>query len=272
MGVVVCLVSLAASVVGAICGVGGGILIKPVLDAVAGLDVATVNFLSGCTVLSMTAFSVGRMLWRQRPGGGAFGRGLGLDVSRDTPLALGAAAGGLAGRQLFFLVQGLFANPDAAGAAQAALLVAVTAGTLAYTLFKDRVETREVRGAAPCAAIGLALGTCSSFLGIGGGPINLVVLFYFFSMDTKGAATVSLYVILFSQAASVAAALLTQDLAGVDGWLLAAMMACGVAGGAFGRSVSASMDDRTVDRLFVALMAVIIVINVCNMAKFAALA
>ncbi|MEI3183290.1 MAG: sulfite exporter TauE/SafE family protein [Lachnospiraceae bacterium] len=38
----------------------------------------------------------------------------------------------------------------------------------------------------------------SSFLGIGGGPINLVVLLYFFSMDTKAAAQNSLYIILFS--------------------------------------------------------------------------
>ena len=44
----------------------------------------------------------------------------------------------------------------------------------------------------------ITLGILSSFLGIGGGPINLVVLFFFFSMDTKTAAQNSLYTILFS--------------------------------------------------------------------------
>ena len=47
-----------SSVIGAICGIGGGVIIKPVLDAFHVLDVATISFLSGCTVLSMTTYSV----------------------------------------------------------------------------------------------------------------------------------------------------------------------------------------------------------------------
>ena len=47
-----------ASTIGAICGIGGGIIIKPAMDAVGAADVATINFLSGCTVLSMTCYSV----------------------------------------------------------------------------------------------------------------------------------------------------------------------------------------------------------------------
>lgn len=257
----VALVSLLASTVGAVCGVGGGILIKPVLDAVSSIDVATVNFLSGATVLSMTAYSVARSI---RAGSGS------MDLSRDTPLAVGAAFGGLAGKQLFSAVSGLFGNPDRAGAVQAAVLCAVTAGALAYTLAKDRVATRHVESRGACVAIGLALGTCSSFLGIGGGPINLVVLFYFFSMDTKRAAASSLYIILFSQTVSTAASLLTQDLSAVNPAVLALMAACGIAGGALGRRLNARVDARFVDRLFVALMVVIIFINVYNLAAFGA--
>lgn len=47
-----------ASVIGAICGIGGGVIIKPVLDSVGILDVTAISFLSGCTVLSMTTYSV----------------------------------------------------------------------------------------------------------------------------------------------------------------------------------------------------------------------
>ena len=47
-------VSFGASVVGAICGIGGGVLIKPLLDAFGVLSVASISFLSGCTVLSMS--------------------------------------------------------------------------------------------------------------------------------------------------------------------------------------------------------------------------
>ncbi len=79
----VALVSLVASTVGAVCGVGGGILIKPVLDAVSSIDVATVNFLSGATVLSMTAYSVARSI---HAGSGS------MDLSRDTPWGPPSAA------------------------------------------------------------------------------------------------------------------------------------------------------------------------------------
>ena len=52
------LICFSASVIGAICGIGGGVIIKPVLDAFGIMDVATISFLSGCTVLSMTTYSV----------------------------------------------------------------------------------------------------------------------------------------------------------------------------------------------------------------------
>ena len=39
-----------ASIVGAICGIGGGVIIKPLLDALKILDVSQISFLSGCTV------------------------------------------------------------------------------------------------------------------------------------------------------------------------------------------------------------------------------
>lgn len=59
-------VSFLASTVGAICGIGGGVIIKPVLDMFAVLDVSTISFLSGCTVLAMTCYSVGKAKWEGR--------------------------------------------------------------------------------------------------------------------------------------------------------------------------------------------------------------
>ena len=50
-------VCFAASIVGAICGIGGGVIIKPVLDSFGVLDVTAISFLSGCTVLSLIHIS-----------------------------------------------------------------------------------------------------------------------------------------------------------------------------------------------------------------------
>lgn len=52
------IISFCASVIGVICGIGGGVIIKPVLDAFGVLNVSAISFLSGCTVLSMSCYSV----------------------------------------------------------------------------------------------------------------------------------------------------------------------------------------------------------------------
>ncbi len=110
---------------------------------------------------------------------------------------------------------------------------------------------RNVEGAAACAAIGFALGVMSSFLGIGGGPINLVVLFYFFSMDTKTAAANSLYIIFFSQLSSLLSAVITGSVPEFEWAALVLMVAGGIGGGIVGRSLNRKMDERAVDKLFI---------------------
>lgn len=251
-----------SSVIGAICGIGGGVIIKPVLDALGVLPVSTINFLSGCTVLSMTTYSV----LRSRISGASQ-----IDFKTATPLAIGAAIGGLVGKDLFSLVEGLFATPNTAGAVQAAVLMVITFGTLVYTINKEKVATKQVTSAVACAVIGLFLGIMSSFLGIGGGPINLVVLYYFFSMETKEAAQNSLYIILFSQAASTIRSVLTMDLASISIGLIVGMVTYGILGGIAGRSVNKHIDAKRVDKLFIGLMVVIVLINVYNIAKYTGL-
>lgn len=253
------LVSLLASVAGAICGIGGGVVIKPVLDLLHLESVSTISFLSGCTVLSMSCYSVGRALLAGERR---------VSFRTGTPLALGAAAGGLLGSRLFSLVKSLFSDPNAVGAVQAACLAAVTVGTLVYTVNKDRISTHRVENRAVCAAIGLALGCMSSFLGIGGGPINLVVLYFFFSMDTKTAAANSLYIIFFSQLANLLTTLAGGAVPPFRPAVLAVMVAGGIGGGAAGRSFNKRMDERAVDRLFIALMAVIIGISIFNAIRY----
>lgn len=61
----------------------------------------------------------------------------------------------------------------------------VTLGTLVYTLFEHKVTTLSIESKSACGLVGLGLGMLSSFLGIGGGPINLLVLHYFFPWKEK---------------------------------------------------------------------------------------
>lgn len=252
-------VSFLASIAGAICGIGGGVIIKPVLDMCGLASVSTISFLSGCTVLSMSCYSVFKNI--------SSGENK-VDFKIGTPLAIGGAVGGIVGKQTFSLIKAMFENQNTVGAVQAACLTALTVMTFVYTVFKAKIKTHHVTNKTVCLLIGFVLGIFSSFLGIGGGPINLVILFFVFSMDTKTAAQNSLYIILFSQITSLITTLITRSVPEFSLIALVLMVCGGIGGGMVGRIFNKKMDNKAVDKLFLCLMGVIIAISVYNTIKY----
>lgn len=252
------LVALCACVIGSICGMGGGVIIKPVLDASGFLPVDQINFFSCCTVLGMTVWSVGR----------SFLSGTSqVDLRISTPLAMGAAAGGLVGKKLFSTVASLLGDTGMAGGAQAALLLTATLLTMLYTLNRSRFQRPPVRSPLSCVLIGLGLGMLGTFLGIGGGPFNMAVLYYFFSMPTKVAAQNSLYVILFSQLVGLA----TMLSGGAGAWVspvLAVMVFGGIIGSETGRRLNRRLTERQASRLFLLAMVLVMTISAYNIWRF----
>lgn len=252
------LICLAATTLGAISGIGGGVIIKPVMDALSGMSVSTISFLSGCTVLAMSLVSMLR----------SGGKQVRLDPKKGTLLALGGALGGICGKWLFDLVKTAFENDALVGVIQSALMVVLTALVLVYVCNKEKIRTLQVRRAAACLLIGFSLGVMSAFLGIGGGPINLVVLYFFFSMDTKTAALTSLYIILFSQSTSFASTVLQGKVPAFEAPVLALMVLGGVLGGFAGRALNRKMTAKQVDKLFLGMLILIIAISCYNFCRY----
>lgn len=255
MKILIFIICFGASVAGALCGIGGGVIIKPLVDALGIMDVTTISFLSGCTVLSMSTYSVVKS---KLAGTGD------LKTKPGLPLAMGAALGGILGKWVFSLIQSVSENPNQVRTIQAACLLAVTTGTLLYTIYKEKITTHYIESITFCVIIGGVLGIMSSFLGIGGGPINLVVFYFFFSMSTKAAAENSLYVIFFSQLAGLIQTLVVGKVPEFALEILILMVIGGIAGGIFGRSINKRIEEHTVDKLFIVLMIVIIMINIHN--------
>lgn len=270
------LICFSASIIGAICGIGGGILIKPLLDAFHVMDIETINFLSGCTVLSMTTYSVIKSKLNNKSN---------LNVQTIFPLAVGAAFGGMLGKWLFSFLSSQNMNKDKIGAIQAFCLFIITLASLVFTLLKTKIHTYRISNPIFCIMIGAFLGIMSSFLGIGGGPINLVILFFFFSMSTKVAAENSLYIIFFSQLTSLASSIVSEILPartflsdivhsiskGIPKFpifLLVLMIIGGITGGICGRFLNKKLSERIVEILFLSLMLVIIGINIYNIYIF----
>ena len=101
----------------------------------------------------------------------------------------------------------------------------LTLGTLIYTLKKASIHTKKFTNPLVCIVIGIILGLLSSFLGIGGGPFNLVFLSFFFSMDTKTAAQNSLLIIMFSQISAFLQTIATGSVPEFSWGLLICMVA-----------------------------------------------
>ena len=257
--VIYLIVSFCASVVGAICGIGGGVIIKPVLDMAGMASVSTISFLSGCTVLSMSCYSVGKSMLAHDSR---------VDLKTGTPLAIGAAVGGVLGSQAFEFIKASFEQQNMVGAIQAGCLALITLMTILYALFNHHIRMYHVKNVAACAVIGLMLGVISSFLGIGGGPINLMVLSFFFSMNTKVAAQNSLYIILFSQIANLLATLATASVPEFEWTALALMVAGGITGGMVGRTLYRKMNLKAVNVLYIGLMCIIVSISIYNCIKY----
>ena len=247
------LICLAASTIGGICGIGGGVIIKPLLDAIGIMPVATVSFLSGLTVLAMACINVCK------------NRGSGeLDAETTIPLGIGAALGGIIGKHLFSALKAAIHEDQLVGAVQSIILGLLVLGTLIYELKKEHIQHQNVTGKFLPALIGLLLGIISAFLGIGGGPMNLAVLYYFFSMDTKKASVNSLLVILLSQAASLIMTLVTGTVPEFEWGALAAMVSAGVLGGFISARLHKQLSAEVTDRLFIGLLVVILGICVYN--------
>ncbi len=252
------IICLVATALGAIGGIGGGMIIKPVMDAISDMPVATIDFLSGCTVLAMSVASLLRNSSSDAKN----------NPSKNTPLALGAAGGGILGKSMFGLIQWLVMNNTIISVIQNVLMIFITSGILVYMLFKNHIRTLQMKKTVTCAVIGLTLGALSSFLGIGGGPLNIIVLNYFFSFSIRAATVNSLYIILYSQLASLASVLIHWTIPSFSCLIMFTMVVGGILGGLVGRHVSRKISEKQIEMVFYILLTGIIMINIYNLIKF----
>ncbi|MCD8052994.1 MAG: sulfite exporter TauE/SafE family protein [Lachnospiraceae bacterium] len=249
------LVSLCASLIGSVCGIGGGIIIKPTLDAFRIMSAASISFLSGCTVLAMSMVSVYKITKNGD---------VKIQKRTGTPLAIGAAVGGVIGSQLFHRITDYAANPDMVGHVQSCIMVVMMVMILLYTLFSMKLRSFHVANRMCCILLGMLLGMLSAFLGIGGGPLNLAVLSVCFSMDIRQAAANSLYIILFSQSASLLVTVLGGNVPDFHLLSLVVMVAAGVLGAHMGRKLNGYLTGRQVRYLYLCVCIAILGLSIYN--------
>jgi hypothetical protein len=251
-------ISLAASIVGAISGIGGGVIIKPVLDSIGSFDVRTISFLSGNTVLAMTISTLVQSRKNE----------IRIDKKKSTFLALGGIIGGLMGKYLFDIIRSTYGNEQVIGETQSLLLMLLIGGVIVFTVYKEKIKPHRFGNIFFCISTGVLLGGIASFLGIGGGPINLTILYLFFAMDSKSAALNSIYIIFFSQLTNLIFTVVMGNVPEFPPLTMLLMITGGVVGGITGSMITKRMSHKGVDYLFTGVMVVIVFINLCNFIRW----
>lgn len=247
-------ISSGASVIGAITGIGGGIIIKPLVDAAGLLDAGTVGFLSGCTVLAMSAVS----MWRNMRAG------ISTEKNCTVYLAIGSAGGGVVGKYIFRLFLAGTAEERLITVWQNAIILLLTVVVLVYELRKHKIVSYHIKNITAITAVGFVMGMLSAFLGIGGGPINIMILSLCFSMEGKAVAVNSILIILFSQISSLIYTLFTGVPSFELIWLCV-MVVGGILGGILGNKILHKLSVRNMEKMFRVLLCGIMLVCIYNM-------
>ncbi len=243
------IIAFTATVFGSLAGLGGGVIIKPVLDLLGQDNLNTISILSSATVFSMAVVSSIKQL------------GAGFRLKKAFIfLIIGAVIGGVIGKQLFSIsAEGL--DQEILKGIQAIILVAL----LLLALFRERLPDYEVENPAITSLTGVLLGTAAAFLGIGGGPINVAVIVMFLAVDIRDAAVVSIFIILASQGAKLLTIGVTTGY-GIynDLYKLFYMIPGGIAGGLLGSVLNRKLKDSSIHRIYNIILVIIILINIYN--------
>lgn len=247
-GVVVC----AATLLGAFVGLGGGVVIKPMLDLIGAHPLEQISFISSCAVFAMSVTSMAKHIRHKTP----------VKPSIVLLVAAGSVAGGICGNALFSMAMEASGRPELVRGIQSVILAVF----LACVILSVTIRHRNFHIANPAAILfsGFLLGSAASFLGIGGGPINVAFLTLFFSFSMKDAAVYSVAVIFFSQCSNLITTGVKTGFAGYDRSILLIVIPCAVLGGFLGSVLNRKCEESSIQRVFVLTVSAVACLSLYN--------
>lgn len=241
-----------ATFAGAFVGLGGGVIIKPLLDLVGHDSIDVVNFISSFAVFSMSISSTAKHIKAKTK----------INFKFIATLSIGAVAGGICGSYLFDYLLSLFDNTSLKRL-QGIILGILLVASVVYINLKNR-KSFKIKNPFGIVFAGFALGLTASFLGVGGGPINVAFLVLFFSMTMKEAAVYSVGIIFFSQLSKIITMAVSGNIPEFSIITLAVAICCAVAGGIIGAAANKKSSEKTIKIIFTIIVAAVAAVNFCN--------
>lgn len=254
MSIIYFCIAIFTTTLGALTGMGGGVIIKPVLDILGHFDTSTIGVLSSFTVFAMAVISVYRHYRAHTK----------VDLKIVVPLAIGSIFGGTCGQCIFDYFLAHAESPSIVVSIQNILLGLSMVMVFVYMFNKAKFPPKHLTGYVPSVIVGFCLGVISSFLGIGGGPINVVAFVYLFGYDTKVSAISSIVTILFAQISKLSLVLFTTGFGIYDLSVLPFMIVGAIMGGYLGSKLVLKLAEEQINRDFNYVTGLVFLICVYN--------
>lgn len=257
MQIIYFLVALFSTILGSSAGLGGGIIIKPVLDSLGDYALPTINLLSSSTIFIMSIVTVFYQLKKKDK----------INPKNTIVVATGSVVGGIIGQKLMSFILSKDINIGLINNIQSIIIIILLISVFLYMRNKDNIKSYKINNILAIGLLGLFLGAISAFLGIGGGPINVAAFTILFSMTANEAARNSILVIFFSQGSKIISIAVTTGFSSYKLDMLPYMLVGGVFGGIIGYKINKSVSEKSIIKIFNSVTLSIILLNLYNIFK-----
>ncbi|MRZ81823.1 TSUP family transporter [Paeniclostridium sordellii] len=251
------LIAIISTIIGSAAGIGGGVIIKPALDALSKYSLPTVNLLSSSTIFIMSIVTVFYQLKKKNK----------INSKNIIIVAIGSIIGGVIGQKIMTLLTSSRININIINNVQSVMLIILLLIVFIYMKNKSNIKTYNINNITLIGLLGLFLGAISAFLGIGGGPMNVAAFTILFSMSANEAARNSIIVIFFSQGSKILSIALTTGFSNYKLEMLPIMLIGGVLGGIIGYRLNKSVSEKNIVKIFNTVLIAIVILNVYNIFK-----
>lgn len=257
MEIIYFLVALFSTILGSSAGLGGGIIIKPVLDSLGDYVLPTINLLSSSTIFIMSIVTVFYQLKKKDK----------INPKNTIVVATGSVVGGIIGQKLMSFILSKDINIGLINNIQSIKILILLILVFLYMRNKDNIKSYKINNILAIGLLGLFLGAISAFLGIGGGPINVAAFTILFSMTANEAARNSILVIFFSQGSKIISIAVTTGFSSYNLDMLPYMLVGGVLGGIIGYKINKAVSEKSIIKIFNSVTLSIILLNLYNIFK-----
>ncbi len=246
------IIAFFGSAVGALSSIGGGMILKPVLDVFGFLSPSGAMFLSSIAVIIMALTAYLRNVKQK------------VTMNRNVTrmLVIGALIGGFVGSQTFL------ANAENVALVQTSLLFTINVAVIVFVLCKKNLTTLYIENSLVRLFIGYVLGVASAFLGIGAIPLTAAVLYYFFSMDGLECERNTLFIAIISALAYVLSDLMAAGFTTVFAPDLLVLWCAGaVAGTIFGIEVYYKVPEELDAKITISALGLLLILGIYSVSQ-----